>query len=82
MGDTIEELAMQYSLDRDRFDLNCKHLIIVPPPQYLWSPQPDITAYELALALPLLVTGVWNPQSLIDNLPEEVQRHFSRLTNE
>jgi len=74
MGDTIEELAMQYPLDRDRLDLNCS--------QYLWSPQPDITAYELALALPLLVTGAWNPQSLIDNLPEEVQRHFSRLTNE
>jgi len=82
MGVTLEELATKYHLDMDRHDLNYRELILVPPSQYLWSPQTDITAYEVALALPLLVTPVWDPQPLIENLPEEVQRHFSRLTNE
>lgn len=46
-----------------------------------WEPQADITAYELALAIPqmlVLMTGNYGyPQDLVDGLPPEVRRHFS-----
>lgn len=45
----------------------------------LWQPQPDITAYELAQALPLLLLG---PEyhhikaCMLVGFPDEVKRHF------
>ena len=53
------------------------------PKEYLWKPQEDITAYELALCMPALlaVTGdCWqNWEQLINELPEGVQRHFEEI---
>lgn len=77
MGDTIENL-----IDAETWD-GTEYLTIARPTQYIWSPQPDITAHELALALPVLVSAdEWNLQSLIETLPVEVQRHFVRLPSE
>jgi len=48
-----------------------------------WVPQPDITAYELALAMTtLLAWGVHARQGTlvlmtIEGLPENVRRHFT-----
>lgn len=44
-----------------------------PPRQFTWRPQPDITAYELALCLPVFTAG---HGAGYDDLPECVQRHF------
>lgn len=45
--------------------------------QYNWQPQPDITAYELALCLPVLVgTSGHGVGEQIDKLPAEARRHF------
>lgn len=43
-----------------------------------WKPQPDITAYELALCIPVFVTG-WNIEPLISDLPPEARRHFEQV---
>lgn len=41
---------------------------------YAFNPQEDITAFELAQILPLLVTPC--AEALLRRLPENVQRHF------
>lgn len=39
-----------------------------------WTPQEDITAYELALCIPLLASqNLWYPE---DYIPEGCERHF------
>ena len=49
----------------------------IKPFRARWNPQPDITAYELALALPLLMSTLWDQQrQAFDMLPATVQRHF------
>lgn len=40
----------------------------------IWKPKPDITAYELALCLPLLIGA-----GVLDELPECAARHFERV---
>lgn len=42
-----------------------------PPPRYEFTPQPDITAYELALCLPLFFGG--------KDVPAEIERHLKRI---
>ena len=42
----------------------------------VWSPKEDITAYELALALPILLGGRF-PHERLTKLPDRVRRHFS-----
>ena len=44
--------------------------------QYNWNPQPDITAWELAMALPYLFSHNIDEQALAA-LPSNVTRHFS-----
>lgn len=41
---------------------------------YLWRPKPDISAYELALCLHVLLG---NRSEDVEKLPEEAQRHFA-----
>jgi len=49
-----------------------------------WRPKDDITAYELALALPLVIAAITSTAS-IDNqikfLPADVRRHFEVIQN-
>ncbi len=41
----------------------------------LWNPQPDITTYELALSMPLLLASRgW--ETVFDGFPPEVKRHW------
>ena len=48
---------------------------------YLWKPKEDISAYELAQAMPILMgASTGNPYrdyaKMIEELPAEVRRHF------
>ena len=49
---------------------------------YRWNPQPDITAHELALCLPVVVSGC-TPYGHIDHmflgLPDQARRHFKEF---
>lgn len=51
-------------------------LTFKPPRQYNWQPQSDITAYELALCLPVLTATGYGAGEQIDNLPDAARRHF------
>lgn len=47
--------------------------------RYILKPQPDITAYELAQVIPLLVNSPEDCRSNIERveaLPDNVRRHF------
>lgn len=46
------------------------------PKQYNWRPKPDITVYELALAVPVLLLRLYDIETAVKSLPESVQRHF------
>lgn len=59
-----------------------EHAQITMPKAQFWSPKPDITAYELAFALPVVVLiGLrplsFNSEEAVKALPPEVARHFS-----
>lgn len=44
---------------------------------FQWSPQPDITTYELARCLAVLLSSdPWSACCAYDHLPEECKRHF------
>ena len=49
--------------------------------RYQFNPQSDITAYELALLMPLLVPNGWKTLEIlgeqIGKLPPEVKRHIN-----
>ena len=45
-----------------------------------WKPQADITAYELALALPVFI-GLPISFATYDSLSSSVKRHFEELFN-
>ena len=50
------------------------------PKQYDWEPQKDITAFELAKCLPVLIHESWyGIEMLIDKLPENAARHFAEV---
>jgi hypothetical protein len=55
---------------------------VMLPDRVHWEPKEDITAHELALAMPVLFriqSGDWNwnyPQHLMPTLPDGVRRHF------
>lgn len=48
------------------------------PKSYSWNPQEDITTYELALCLPVLLTSIYvlPVETQINDLPENCRRHF------
>ena len=52
------------------------------PKQFIWKPRPDITAYELALAIPIITFHCFERETAIGELPEEVQRHFEEVKAE
>jgi hypothetical protein len=52
---------------------------IAIPPTRTFTPQKDITAYELAIILPYLVHGTGGYIYWYDNLPPECQRHFTEV---
>lgn len=55
-------------------------LLIKMPVQYAWAPKEDITAYELALALPCLFHQGWHLERIFEELPQCVRRHFACKT--
>ena len=44
-----------------------------------FEPQPDITAYELALIAKAIEFQI--TKGIVDRLPEETKRHFQRFVN-
>ena len=45
----------------------------------IWEPQPDITTYELAMAIKVIIASTEqfaDVRATYDTLPNEVQRHF------
>ena len=48
------------------------------PKSYSWNPQEDITTYELALCLPVLLISIHRlpVETQINDLPENCRRHF------
>jgi hypothetical protein len=50
--------------------------VIRTPKSYNWKPQEDITAHELALCLPILMSNGWDVEFSINALPENARRHF------
>ena len=61
-------------------ETNLTFVEFVKPKQYNWKPQPDITAWELAMVLPVLFSH--NVEVALAALPSNVTRHFSEITNE
>ncbi len=43
---------------------------------HMWQPKPDITTYELALCLPVLLSDYFYK---VEGLPDEARRHFVSL---
>jgi hypothetical protein len=51
--------------------------VAVAEKQYFWKPQPDITTYELAVALGVMFACINNDRGyLVDELEPNVRRHF------
>lgn len=48
---------------------------------YSWEPLPDITAYELALCMPILSSKIDSGSTghPVDKLPTAAKRHFVRV---
>lgn len=46
------------------------------PKQYNYEPHEDITAYELALILPVFSANHLHVSMMIEGLPPEARRHF------
>lgn len=53
-------------------------LTYIKPRFYQWSPKEDITAYELALCLPLFSSQLFihDMEPFINGLPPESRRHW------
>lgn len=54
------------------------------PVHYAWQPQGDITVYELALCLPLMVWRFESEEEFnerVEALPAEARRHFKEIHN-
>lgn len=55
-------------------------MIARPPRNVVWEPKEDITTYELAIALNVLVMAgrahVYDAAAHVEGLPPNVQRHF------
>jgi hypothetical protein len=54
----------------------CLPLRIIDASSIRWKPKPNITAYELALALPLLLLGQGAQAQALTDLPATTKRHF------
>jgi hypothetical protein len=51
------------------------------PKQYEWKPKEDITIYELALCMPIIVYGAHGVdiEYMIGALPKNAQRYFEEM---
>jgi hypothetical protein len=49
--------------------------------QFLWNPQQDITAYELAMCLKVLLVNPFDVIEAFKALPENCTRHFEEVKN-
>lgn len=69
-GDSYKMFKANYKVK------NKKHLkaLGIPRFQIWWKPQPDITTYELALAIPFITAP--NTYKEYPNMAEQVRRHF------
>lgn len=50
-------------------------LLVHTPETLKWDPQPDITSYELALCIPVLIS-VGKQHQFYAQLPEAARRHW------
>lgn len=49
-------------------------------PRYYWDPKPDITVYELAICLNVLLSLEWeNFKTIQTSLPINAMRHFQEV---
>lgn len=55
-------------------------VLLRKPKRYVWAPQPDITAYELASCLTVVMTSLNGDAALVEAayvlLPESAKRHW------
>jgi len=49
---------------------------LLTPRIVLWEPKEDITAFELAMAIPVLIRDNYNVENTVKSLPADVARHF------
>lgn len=49
---------------------------------FLWNPQQDITTYELAMCLTVLLGKQFDVIEAYNLLPENCKRHFEELKND
>lgn len=52
---------------------------------FIWKPQEDITPYELAMCLKLLIgsiSGIRDLSLVFDELPDNCKRHIEAILNE
>ena len=61
---------------------DAEYMTISTPVNIYWKPKKDITTYELAKAMDILLYMVsggdtWTTKRLIGEAPENVKRHFS-----
>jgi len=56
------------------------HIIPLKLKVYKWEPLPDITTYELAQAIPAILTlNDLFTEYIIEDLPRDVRRHFKQV---
>lgn len=61
---------------------DAEYMTISTPSNIYWKPKKDITTYELAKAMDILLYmasggDTWSAEGLISEAPENVKRHFS-----
>jgi|GEM_PF-5829539 len=56
-----------------------ENLFVSQPRQYDWKPKSDITAYELALIIPIFACRDFDVELAISKLPEQARRHFEEV---
>jgi len=70
-----EKERVEMSSDNNVLDFH----IIKDVSLFNFEPQPDITAYELALIAKKIKFQI--NKDIVDRLPEETKRHFQRFVN-
>lgn len=84
----MNQSTKSFEINKDTFKIGTitpdgalSFMTINPQKLYNWKPQSDITAYELALLMPLLLTNTseYIAWVTIDNLPEDAKRHLEEV---
>ncbi|WP_042776359.1 hypothetical protein [Sinorhizobium fredii] len=80
MNDDSVKQALEHLARQGMLQVNKDGIVqLRQPKNYIWNPQDDITAYELARALEVMFASVLQGGSVdaaFDGLPGEAQRHF------